>query len=120
MLPLDLYARVRVLCAQLHTRPRVQRAPGLPCALCYDGGQRSTQPSGDQRREIAKLYPPVIAREAKQSIARHSERRDCFASLAMTGLIAGFMHRRSNHEATIRRAGLFKQVRMSHFALQQV
>ena len=33
MLPLNLYARVRVLCAQLHTRPRVQRAPGLPCAL---------------------------------------------------------------------------------------
>src|SRR5260370_19197304 len=22
-------------CACLHTRPRVQRAPGLPCALCF-------------------------------------------------------------------------------------
>ena len=28
------------------------------------------QTSGDQRREIAKLYSHVIAREAKQSIAR--------------------------------------------------
>jgi hypothetical protein len=22
----------------LHARPRVQRAPGLPCALCFSGG----------------------------------------------------------------------------------
>src|SRR4029078_11360885 len=34
MLPLNLYARVRFLECTLHTRPRVQRAPGLPCALC--------------------------------------------------------------------------------------
>jgi len=33
--PLNLYARVRVLCAQLHARPRVQRAPGLPCAPLF-------------------------------------------------------------------------------------
>ena len=31
--PLNLYARVRFFCALLHTRPRVQRAPGVPCAL---------------------------------------------------------------------------------------
>ena len=31
--PLDLYARVRTSLSTLHTRPRVQRAPGLPCAL---------------------------------------------------------------------------------------
>jgi hypothetical protein len=31
--PLDLYARVRTSLCTLHTRPRVQRAPGLPCAL---------------------------------------------------------------------------------------
>ena len=39
MLPLNLYARVRVFCALLHTRPRVQRAPGLPCALCFKGAE---------------------------------------------------------------------------------
>jgi hypothetical protein len=32
--PLNLYARVRFFYLNLHTRPRVQRAPGLPCALC--------------------------------------------------------------------------------------
>jgi len=33
--PLDLYARVRTSSCTLHTRPRVQRAPGLPCALSF-------------------------------------------------------------------------------------
>jgi len=42
------------------------------------------QTSGDQRREKAKVCPPVIASEAKQSMSRHKERMDCFASLAMT------------------------------------
>ena len=42
------------------------------------------QTSGEPCREIAKSYPAVIASEAKQSISRHTERIDCFASLAMT------------------------------------
>ena len=52
--------------------------------------------SGASRREMAKLYPSVIASHpvgaerrrttgsAKQSMLRHKERMDCFASLAMT------------------------------------
>ncbi len=40
MLRLYLYARVRFPCAQLHTRPRVQRAPGLPCALSLIRGRQ--------------------------------------------------------------------------------
>jgi hypothetical protein len=32
-----LYARVRIFLRLLHTRPRVQRAPGIPCALCLEG-----------------------------------------------------------------------------------
>ena len=79
MLPLNLYARVRVLCAQLHARPRVQRAPGLPCTLCERGSKTRMQTSGDERREIAKPYPAVIASQAKQSISRHQGRMDCFA-----------------------------------------
>jgi hypothetical protein len=40
--PLNLYARVRILLCILHTRSRVQRAPGLPCALFvfFEGGNR--------------------------------------------------------------------------------
>src|ERR1700676_5483889 len=35
MPPLNLYARVRISLCNLHTRPRVQRAPGIPCALLF-------------------------------------------------------------------------------------
>jgi hypothetical protein len=42
------------------------------------------QISGEMRRENANAYPDVIASVAKQSISRHKERMDCFASLAMT------------------------------------
>jgi hypothetical protein len=43
-------------CAQLHTRPRVQRAPGLPCALYFRRGRTNMQTSGRTCREIAKSY----------------------------------------------------------------
>jgi hypothetical protein len=33
--PLNLYARVRFPLCILHTRPRVQRASGFPCALFF-------------------------------------------------------------------------------------
>jgi len=35
MLRLYLYARVRISKCILHTRPRVQQAPGVPCALWF-------------------------------------------------------------------------------------
>src|SRR6266567_3182630 len=37
--PLNLYARVRISSCTLHTRPRVQRASGIPCALSFREGQ---------------------------------------------------------------------------------
>ena len=43
MFPLNLYARVRISLCTLHTRPRVQRAPGLPRALCIYEGKRNTK-----------------------------------------------------------------------------
>src|SRR5689334_7046885 len=40
--PLHLYARVHLFVAQArHTRPRVQRAPGIPCSLRFEEGQRT-------------------------------------------------------------------------------
>src|ERR1700721_2872628 len=35
-------------CALLHTRPRVQRAPGIPCALCLEGKKISTNPGASR------------------------------------------------------------------------
>jgi hypothetical protein len=54
MLPLNLYARVRFCLLLLHTRPRVQRAPGLPCALFFVG-EMNLQTSGAVCRENAEL-----------------------------------------------------------------
>jgi hypothetical protein len=42
---LYLYARVRISMHTLHTRPRVQRAPGIPCTLRFrKEGTRSSKP----------------------------------------------------------------------------
>jgi len=35
--PAALYARVHFCLRKSHARPRVQQAPGLPCALCSQG-----------------------------------------------------------------------------------
>ena len=60
MSPLNLYARVRVLYAQLHARPRVQRAPGLPCALCFREGANQDAKLGrsaSRDREAISTWP---------------------------------------------------------------
>ena len=49
-----------VLCASMHTRPRVQRAPGLPCALWFLGAD-DLQTSGGVCRENAESYLVVPA-----------------------------------------------------------
>ena len=48
------------LCASMHTRPRVQRAPGLPCAL-FLWGADDLQTSGGVCRENAESYLVVPA-----------------------------------------------------------
>jgi hypothetical protein len=56
-------------CAILHTRPRVQRAPGFPCALLHCGGRTSAQSSGIMPRECG----PVVAGSSNVSDnAQHS------------------------------------------------
>jgi hypothetical protein len=47
---------------------------------------------------IHHCVPVVIASEAKQSIVAHKERLDCFASLAMTALMAKHTFAISRHE----------------------
>ena len=41
----------------LHMRPRVQRASGIPCALCFEEGERYLQTSGGTCRENEEPYP---------------------------------------------------------------
>jgi len=61
--PLNLYAHVRFSIYPLHMRPRVQRAPGLPCAL-YLLGRNELQTSGAACRENAESHPAVVPANA--------------------------------------------------------
>ena len=62
MPPLNLYARVRFALCILHTRPRVQRAPGLPCALSL------------RAHELSKLGRSE-PRDREHIFSRHHPRR---------------------------------------------
>src|SRR2546429_1983269 len=44
-----LYARVRLFYALWHTRSRVQRAPGIPCALWFEGEDKEFASLGRNR-----------------------------------------------------------------------
>src|SRR6266702_8887948 len=100
------------LCAILHTRPRVQRAPGLPCALYFFGGSEVDANLGllmpreygltscsylKMESEVSHRHCEPTGRanarpmtgSAKQSISPREERMDCFAALAMTARGAG-------------------------------
>ena len=52
----NLYARVRTFLCTLHARPRVRRAPGLPCALAIERGRNEMENSGKSCREIAESH----------------------------------------------------------------
>src|SRR6202035_5668238 len=80
----------------LHTRPRVQRASGIPCSLFFGGTttcMARAPPAARTRTRICCLNriktPTASLRGAlatKQSISPSKERMDCFAALAMTTL----------------------------------
>src|SRR5258705_576398 len=81
------------VCAN-RTRDRgCSKHPVFPAPSDFEEGQTKMQTSGEMRREKAKICPPVIASEAKQSMSRHKERMDCFASLAMTWRGCGVLDR---------------------------
>src|SRR5437899_4994206 len=97
MLPPNLYARVRVPCAQLHARPRVRRAPGLPCALYFQEGRKLIANLGRNaprdrevisNRHCLRQTRSVCARERSDEAIHPSAsgKMDCFASLAMTSV----------------------------------
>ena len=70
MPPLDLYARVRVPMRKLHTRSRVQRAPGFPCALAFRGGRKFKQSSGAfQPRERGRIPSRCLTVESDRLAA---------------------------------------------------
>jgi hypothetical protein len=75
MLSAALYARVR-LHTLLHTRPRVQRAPGIPCALFIPARLIFEHLGRIAPRDRGVVFSAshVIAGGAKQSIVTYGAR----------------------------------------------
>ena len=64
----------------------MHRAPGIPHALCFQGGC-FWQTSDASRREIAKVYlylPSLRGAKRRSNPCSNKKGMDCFASLAMT------------------------------------
>ena len=57
----------RVLCFLSHARLRAHRAPGIPCALVSEGAGPKRKPRAKTCGEIAKLCPPSLRAQRKQS-----------------------------------------------------
>ena len=55
-----------ISCTTLHTRPRVQRAPGLPCALCLKREQTKLKPRTKNRVARTKSHAWPILRDARK------------------------------------------------------
>jgi len=72
--PLNLYARVRISSCTLHTRPRVQRASGIPCALSFREGQNLLANLGQivprERRCIS--IPSKLNRPSREGSGRRA------------------------------------------------
>src|SRR6187402_297825 len=71
-----LYARVQPFCTISHTRPRVQRASGIPCSLLFEGqrnaklGQIVPRERG-RVSELLKIESHLSQRHCERSEAIH-------------------------------------------------
>ena len=77
MVPVCSCAFLRTI---LHTRPRVQQAPGIPCALCFLWAEFLAQLGRFAPREREFVFTVIARSEAtKQSILPLCGKVDCFA-----------------------------------------
>ena len=72
--PLTCMLVCAFLCALWHTRPRVQRAPGIPCALCSQEGQRIWK---TRAKRAARTRTHVTAHVVPANAGTHTPRRQC-------------------------------------------
>jgi len=78
MLLPNLYARVRFCQVHWHARPRVRRAPGLPCALFQVEGNETFKPRVKDAARSRK-HAHVTASAAAQSMSPVAGSTDYFA-----------------------------------------
>src|SRR5260370_24983632 len=77
------------LCATLHTRPRVQRAPGFPCALFFREGQCSGKP---RTHGVARIRTYV---DIQTSSLRANGSRECAPDDRLREAIHGAAQRKN-------------------------
>ena len=70
----------------LRTRPRVQRAPGFPCALDFERGRNEMKPRANHVARMRMCARPSLrgAKRRSNPSLRICRTMDCFAALAMT------------------------------------
>ena len=85
--PAALYARVRFCLRKLHARPRVQQAPGLPCALCVTRRVKNYTKLGRvPPRESGPM--PHAVEILNQGLALH-ERSHATVQCSTSSMVAG-------------------------------
>jgi hypothetical protein len=110
--PLNLYARVRFFMRKQRTRPRVQRAPGFPCALLFSGGSDRHKARAHRAARMRKcvclmltVEPDAQPREAAFSRMANRSR------LARYSLRSAHIFSRISGAADGRRRTFYSQVR---------
>src|SRR5258705_13881680 len=83
--PLNLYARVRIFLCTLHTRPRVQRASGIPCALSFERRALLANLGRNAPREREFMFTVIARSSCDEAIHSFFTRRN--------GLLRGACHR---------------------------
>ena len=71
-----------------HTRPRVQRAPGIPCALYFGRGTTNLESSGEtmpRERECMPEPEPIAEPHSATSRPRLVAWLSCTAVIPLTG-----------------------------------
>ena len=72
VLRLYLYARVRFSLHYLHTRPRVQQAPGIPCSLSFGGTRNCSKPRAHRAARTRHTFSCHHPRNAHDGVIQYS------------------------------------------------
>jgi hypothetical protein len=123
---LYLYARVRISTHTLHTRPRVQRAPGIPCTLRFRKEGTSHASLGRYASRERRHTSPVIVREGGRSSIPETSMIEPKAAAYSIPRLRGVRRsrapspstrhcerRESNHSFVVPRGGLLRFARMT-------
>ena len=92
MLPLPCMLVCAFVLRKSHARPRVQRAPGLPCALCFREGETKMTNFGRQRvarmpRHISSVVTGLVRNRALRRVTQYSRDAVVESSSRLASLI---------------------------------